>query len=71
MDKQLEEGKNQIEKGILLNNLKNFNQFIKSSKEESMYYTLFNENLFQSHNRWLDNVKLKIKKELIIQSQIL
>ena len=62
MDKQLEEGKNQIEKGILLNNLKNFNQFIKSSKEESMYYTLFNENLFQSHNRWLDNVKLKIKK---------
>lgn len=62
MDNQLEEGKNQIEKDIILNNIKSISQFIKSSNEESIYYSLFNENLFQSHNNWLNNVKLKIKK---------
>ena len=49
MESQLED-KKQMEKDILLNNMKNISQFIHSINEESQYFSLYNEKLYQNHN---------------------
>ena len=61
MENQLQDQK-QMEKDILLNNMNNISQYIKSTNEEIQYFSLFNEYLFQNHSKWLDGFKIKIIK---------
>ena len=61
MDSQLE-NKQQMEKDILLNDLNNISQFIHSTNEASQYFSLYNEKIYQNHNKWLDDFKTKIIK---------
>ena len=61
MDKQLEDQK-QMENTIIKDNIKNINEYIKLTNEDTLYFNLYNEYLFENHNKWLDNIKNQIKK---------
>ena len=52
----------QIENEIILDSMNNINQYIKLTNEDTLYFNLFNEYLFENHNEWLDNIKNQIKK---------
>ena len=61
MDKQLEDDK-LMENEIIKDNINNINQYIKLTDEDTLYFNLFNEYLYENHNKWLDNIKNQIKK---------
>ena len=61
MDKELEAQK-QMENEIIKDNIKNINEYIRLTNEDTLYFNLYNEYLFENHNKWLDNIKNQIKK---------
>ena len=61
MEKKFED-KNDMEKEIILDSMNNVYQYIKLTNEDTLYFNLFNEYLFENHNEWLDNIKNQIKK---------
>ena len=56
MEKKFEY-KNEMEKEIILDSMNNIYQYIKLTNEDTLYFNLFNEYLFENHNKWLDNIK--------------
>ena len=58
-----------IEKEMLLNSMKDISNYLNSINQQSQYYILFNETLFQNNNKWLDDIKYQIKNLLSNKNQ--
>ena len=63
MDHQLE-NKEQMDNEILVDNMNQLTEFIKSTEEATINYKTYNEKLYTTHSQWLDYVKIQILEAL-------
>ena len=57
-----QENQMEIDNEIIINNMNNISQYIKSTNEDSDYFNKFNEQLYRNYNEWFDDMKIKIQK---------